>query len=186
MTAFTLHTTDTAPDGSREVLEASQKALGFVPNLYARMAGSPAALEGYTTLAKIFDTSSLSPTERQVVLITASFENGCDYCMAAQSTIAGMQKVSDEVVAALREGAPIGDTKLDALANLTRSVVRERGWASESDLQAFLEAGYGEAQVHEVVLGVGLKVLSNYTNHLASLPLDEAFKAQAWTRPVAV
>ncbi|MEM7305094.1 MAG: carboxymuconolactone decarboxylase family protein [Planctomycetota bacterium] len=186
MTSFPVHTQDSAPDRAKPILEGAQRAMGFVPNLYGTFAGSPALLEAYTALSKAFDSTSFTATERQVVLLTASFENGCDYCMAAHSTIAGMQKVPADVVEALREGAPIGEARLDALANFTRIVVRERGWASEDDIQAFLAAGFEQPQVLEVILGVGMKTLSNYTNHVASTPLDAAFQPQAWSRPASV
>lgn len=185
MSQYTQHTPESAPAGSRSILDAAKNSLGFVPNLYATMAESPAVLEGYTTLSRIFGKASFDETERQVILLTASFENGCDYCMAAHSTIAAGGGVADDVITALRDGAPIGDARLDALARFARLVVQERGWVGESALEAFLAAGFTRAQALEVVLGVGLKTISNYVDHLAEPPLDSAFEAQAWKRPVA-
>ncbi len=72
----------------------------MLPNLARKMATAPALLEAYLTLGSIFDKTSFSPQERQVVL-----------------------------------------------------------------------------------LGVGMKTLSNYTNHLADTPLDEAFAHRAWQDP---
>ncbi len=37
----------------------------------------------------------------------------------------------------------------------------------------------------EVILGTALKVLSNYTNHVAETELDPAFAANAWTADLA-
>ncbi len=187
MTDFGVHTIKSAPEASRPILEKAQKTLGFVPNLYGIFAESPAMLEAYATLGGIFDRStSFSATERQVVLLTAIFENECDYCMAAHSTIAGMQCVPDDVVQALRGGEPIPDARLEALSDFARKVVRERGWVSEGDVQAFLDAGFTQAQLLEVILGIGMKTLSNYANHIARTPVDEAFQANAWTPPSKV
>lgn len=183
--SFPQHSIDSAPDGSKAILEGANKALGFVPNLYATMADAPALLEGYTSLSAIFDKTALSPTERQIVLLTASFENGCDYCMAAHTAISGMQKVPDDVVQALRDGTPIADAKLEALRVFTRRLVQARGWAEAGDVEALLDAGYERSTVLEVVLGVGLKTMSNYTNHLANTPLDPAFEPARWERPAA-
>lgn len=178
-----VHTPETAPEGSRPILDGAESKMGFVPNLFGVFAGSPAALEGYTTLSGIFDKTSFSPTERQVVLLTVSFENSCDYCMAAHSTIADGQRVSGDVVEALRAGTALEDSKLEALRTFTAAVVRERGFANDA-VPAFLEAGYTQAHVLEVILGVAMKTVSNYTNHLAQTPLDEAFSRRAWTAPV--
>ncbi len=183
MTHFNVHTIDSAPEGSQPTLAQAQKAMGFVPNLYGVFAESPAALKAYAAIGGFFDSTSFTPTERQVVLMTTIFENECDYCMAAHSTIAGMQRVPEAVVAALREGRPLPDPKLEALSVFTRKVVVERGWVPDADVESFLAAGYTRAQVLEVILGVGMKILSNYTNHLATTPVDHAFAAQTWARP---
>ncbi len=179
---YAVHTVETAPDAATQTLAAAQSAYGFLPNLLAVMAEAPALVKAYTTLSKIFEETSFSPAERQVVLLTTSFENECAYCMAAHSAVAGMQKVPQDAIAAIRSGAPIADKTLEALHRFTASVVASRGWPSEQDVAAFLAAGYTKAQILEVVLGVGLKTLSNYTNHVAETPLDAAFQPLAWTK----
>ena len=179
---YTVHTVETAPEAAQETLAAAKKGLGFLPNLFAVMAEAPALVKAYGTLSRIFDETSFSATERQVVLLTVSYVNGCEDCIAAHSVIAGMQKVPGEVVEAIRDGRPIGDRKLEALRRFTAAVVNTRGWPSDADLEAFLGAGYGKQQVLEVVLGVGMKTLSNYTNHVAGTPLDPAFSGAAWSK----
>jgi hypothetical protein len=39
--------------------------------------------------------------------------------------------------------------------------------------------------VLDVILGVGVKTLSNYTNHIAHTPLDPAWADQEWAPPSA-
>jgi uncharacterized peroxidase-related enzyme len=185
MADFPLHTPETAPEGAAERLAAAKKTLGFVPNLWAIQAEAPALLEGYQTLAGIFDRTSFDATERQTVMMTVNFENECHFCMAAHTGIAKSQGVPDAVIEALRDDTPLPEPKLEALRAFTRALVAKRGWVEESDVQAFLDAGYSQRQVLEVILGVGLKVLSNYTNHVAETPVNEAFRKFAWTKPAA-
>lgn len=180
--SYQIHTTESAPEGARELLAGAKSNYGFVPNLLGVMATAPALLKAYMTLARIYEESSLSTAERQAVLLTVSYENECEYCVAAHSMIAGMQKVPSDVVNAIRDGKPIADDKLEALRRFAASVVRSRGWPTQEDVRAFLGAGYGQQQVLEVVLGVGIKTLSNYTNHIAATPLDEAFSKAAWSK----
>ena len=180
MSIFSIHSEHTAPEASQAILEGAKAKYGFLPNLLGGLASSPAALEAYVTLSDIFDKSSLTPAERQVVILAISAENGCEYCVAAHSTIAAMIKVPDDVIGALRDGRPIADGRLEALRNFTETVVRKRGWADEDDVQAFLAAGFGRAQVLDVVLGVAFKTLSNYANHLIRTPVDAAFAATEW------
>ena len=180
MKEFPYHTVSTAPEEAKPILEAAEKAFGMTPNLLRKMAEAPVLLEGYWQLKDIFSRSSLSPAEQQVVLIAASANNGCTYCVAVHSTLADMIKVPDEVTEALRNGQPIPDARLEALRQFTQTLVEARGWAPDAELKAFLDAGYTQAQVLEVVLGVGFKTLSNYTNHLVDTELDPAFQRRAW------
>lgn len=181
MTTFTLHTIDSAPDASKAMLQGARQSLGFVPNLFAGMAESPAMLEGYLALSAVFDKTALSATERQVILMSANRINGCRYCMAAHSVIAQMQGVPPQVIAALRAGDVMDNPRLEALRTFTVRVLDSRGWPSEADLAALILAGYTRQTVLEVVLGLGMKLLSNYSNHILQTPLDPAFVAQAWS-----
>jgi len=183
MPEFTVHTIDTAPQQSVPLLQGAQKAFGFVPNLIAVLAESPAVVEAYLTLTQIFDKSSLTATERQVAVLAISRTNECDYCMAAHSVVASMQDVPADVIQAIRNDKPIADAKLEALRTFAATVIEKRGWLSDDDVAAFRFAGYNQAQVLEVVLAASLKTLSNYANHVAETPLDDAFASREW-RPV--
>lgn len=182
MAHFPLHDIDDAPEGSRPILEGAKDEYGFLPNLLGVMATSPALLEAYTSVAEAFDKTSLTPGERQVVLLATSHENGCEYCMAAHSAI-GMDAGLDEpVVEALRAGRPLPDGKLEALRRFTKRVVETRGWPGDEAIEAFEAAGYTRQNVLDVITGVGMKTLSNYTNHIAGTPLDEVFRPMEWKK----
>ncbi len=179
---YTVHTIETAPEAAKAPLTEARQAYGFIPNLLGVMAESPALLKAYRTLSGLFEETSLSPIERQIVLLTTSYENGCEYCVAAHSVIAAMQKLPADAVQAIRDGKPIADPKLETLRRFTAAVVDSRGRPSDAEIEAFVAAGYGRQQVLEVVLGVGMKTLSNYTNHVADTPLDPAFAGSAWSK----
>ena len=184
MSIFNVHSKETAPAKSAELLSNAEEAFGFIPNLLGVLAESPAALKGYLTAGQIFDESSFSPTERQVVILSASRYNNCHYCVAAHSTIANLQQVPADVVKAIRNDEPIEDSRLEALRLLTTSVVDKRGWVSDEEIKNFLVAGFTKAQLLEVILGVSFKTLSNYVNHITDTPLDESFVPQAWKEPI--
>ncbi len=181
MSNFTFHSVESAPPVSRPLLQGAKDQLGFVPSLYAGLAESPAALAGYFDLSDRFAKSSLSPTEQQVVALAVSVANGCRFCVAAHSTIARhMVKVDGAVVDALRQRRPIADARLQALRRFAESVVREQGRVLGPTLDGFLAAGFDRQQVLDVLLGVAMKTLSNYSNHVLQTPVDEAFEAERW------
>jgi alkylhydroperoxidase family enzyme len=186
MSTFPTYTIDNAPSLSKAGLEDTKRAFGFVPNLQAHMAESPALLAGYSALWDLFSKSTLTPHEQQVVYLTSNFENNCHYCMAGHSTLAKMIKMDAGVIAALRAGTPLPDAKLEALHRFTTLVVRERGFVPDADVDAFLAAGYTRQNVLEVILGVATKVMSNYTNHIVHTELDAFMAGNEWTKPAAV
>ena len=187
MIDFEQHTIETAPEAAKPILQDALKGYGFLPNLYAAMAEAPTILEGYVSLSAIFGKTALSETERQIILMTNNRLNGCKYCMAAHSTLSQMAGVDSDIIEALRKDTPIADSKLEALRQFAIAVNESRGWPSDAQLEAFLAAGYTRQNMLEVILGTALKVLSNYTNHVAETALDDAFKANAWevAQPVA-
>lgn len=183
MIKFESYNLQTASEAARPSLEKAKAVFGFVPNLQQIMAESPALLEGYLTLMDIFSRSSLSPVEQQVVYLTANYENECHYCMAGHSMLAQYAGVSDATIKALRDGTPIDDAKLEALRQFAAKVVTKRGWVDESEIQVLLDAGYARQTVLDVILGVAVKVMSNYTNHVADTQLDDVIKPLAWIHP---
>ena len=183
MMDFTMHTKQSAPAKSLPLLEGAEQAFGFIPNLLGVLAEAPSALRAYLGLSRALETASLKPVERQVALLSMSFENDCHYCMAAHSAGAHRVGASDGMVEALRCGEPLPDPRLHALSTFTRAVVRTRGRVGEDEVQRFLDAGFEKAHVLEVLVAVAMKTLSNFTNHLAATEVNEVFKDFAWEKP---
>jgi thioredoxin reductase (NADPH) len=183
MSLFVQHTEETAPPGARGSFERAQRAFGMTPNLVSTMAESPAVAKAYLDLHDSFACSSFTPVEQQVVALSASFENGCEYCMAAESAVARMVRAGEAVVEALRNGTPLPDARLNALAAFTKAVVRKRGRVDDAAIITFMNEGFSKGQVLEVLLGVTKKTLSNYVNHIAETPVDPPFAPMTWTRP---
>lgn len=180
MAEFTIHDETTAPDEVAGDLAKAKKRFGFIPNLYGVMAESPQAYRAYQALSEQFRDSSLSADAQQVVWLTVSRHNGCAYCVAVHSTLAAAAKVDRGVIEAIRQDKPIEDPELEAVRRFTKTVVEQSGWVPEEDLDAFLAAGFSQRQVLDILTGVAMKTLSNYANHIAHTPLDEAFSSFAW------
>jgi uncharacterized peroxidase-related enzyme len=174
-------TLETVEGKAREVLEKAKKQVGFIPNMYAAMVNSPGVLETYLTGYDAFrKESGFSPVEQEVVFLTISKENGCRYCLAAHSTLADkMSGVPTEVTDAIREGRPVPDGRLETLSRFTRAMFETRGLPRPEDVRPFLDAGYTERHILEIVLAIAVKTLSNYSNHLFQTEVDETFASRA-------
>ena len=182
MTTLKVHNIETAPEGSRALLGKSLKSNGMIPGLHGVLAGAPGILEAYQTIHKLFTESSFNNEELTVVWQTINVEHACHYCVPAHTGIAKKMKVDDAITEALRNETPLENPKLEALRNMTLTIVRNRGHVSQQVLDAFYAAGYGERQVLEIILGLSQKVISNYTNHIANTPVDAPFQKYAWSK----
>ena len=173
-----------ADERRKPILEDVIKKNGQVPNMYANMINSPGVLETYLHGYNAFRTESgFTPVEQEIVFLTISYENACDYCMAAHSFIADkMSKVPEDVTNAIREGRKIEDSKLHALSVFTKEIFQTRGRPSAEAVNHFLQAGYDERKILEIVLALAVKTLSNYSNHLFGTEVDPMFQGRSWTR----
>ena len=180
MTKFTLHTEETAPEASKPLLADSKKSFGMIPGLHAVMADAPVLLEAYKTIGDLFVNSIFDKDEITVIWQSVNVEHACFYCVAAHTGVAKSMSVSDDITEALRNETPLPNARLEALRTFTLSVVRNRGNADDGTVQAFLDAGFTQRQILEVILGVSMKVMSNYTNHLANTPVDGVFAKYTW------
>lgn len=179
-----LHTIETAPDKAKPLLAQAKSQLGFVPNMYGAMANEPPLLDAYFSgYASFRAESGFSPIEQEVIFLTISRENGCEYCVAAHSLVAdAMSKVPTPVTDAIRDRRSVPDSKLSVLVDFAAKMVSSRGRPTDADVEVFRAAGYSERNILGVILAISVKTLSNYTNHIFHTPLDEAFAGRIWTQ----
>ena len=185
MTAFDVHTIDSAPADSTTSLRTLEHALGFVPNLAATMAESPVLVNAFVDLRRTLAAGELTGVEREIVALAVSLENDCDYCMAAHSTFALMQKADQDAVSAARRGNEPEDPKLAALYRYARTMMTNKGHVTPEDSQALLDAGYSSAALFEVVAQAGHTTLANFAHGISKAPLDSEFESQAWAKATA-
>ena len=176
MARLPIHTPETAPEAARQRVQNVLNANGFIPNLIGALANSPQALAFYQ------DVGTLTPGEREVVQIIAARTNQCGFCVAGHTKLAVLKKLlSEQNVKASRDVSPaeFDDKKLAALADFTLAVMAHKGAVSDAQLQAFVDAGYRKEQAVDVVMGVALATLCNYTNNLAQTEINPELQAYA-------
>jgi uncharacterized peroxidase-related enzyme len=163
---------EAAPAAARPSLEAVNKQLGSVPNLFRLVANSPAALEGYLGLSGALGKGQLDARTRERIALAVAEQNRCDYCLSAHSYLgSNLAKLDDAEIAANRAGGS-NDARAAAAVRFATRIVRERGHVTDGDLEAVKAAGYDDAQVLEIVLHVALNTLTNYVNSVAATDID--------------
>ncbi|MEZ9717277.1 carboxymuconolactone decarboxylase family protein [Vibrio cyclitrophicus] len=182
MSTFTIHNLESAPEKSKPLLEASLKKNGMIANLHGILAESPELLIAYRELNDLFIASSFNAEELTVVWQGINVEHGCTYCVPAHTAIANMMKVDPALTKALRDQIQMPTPKLQALLDMTLSIVRKRGEVNEEEVAAFYAAGYEQRQLLDIILGLSQKVISNYVNHIAKTEVDKPFQKFSWEK----
>jgi len=156
---------------ARELLDAVKARLGLVPNMARSMAVSPPVLEAYLGFIGALGHGVLPARVREQLALNVGEANDCDYCVSAHCALGKGAGLNDQDILDSRRGAST-DPKEDVLLRFARTVVEKRGVVTEADIAAVREAGYGDAEIAEVVAHVGLNVFTNYFNHVAGTPID--------------
>ncbi|MBN9162794.1 MAG: carboxymuconolactone decarboxylase family protein [Myxococcales bacterium] len=162
-----------APEAARPILEATRAEFGIVPSVVARMVTAPALFEAFRAAAQAFERTSLSPVERELVILVIARDVGCEVCITMHSRL--LRRIDQSALAEkLVEGVALGDTRLDALAAFTRELLVTRGDVGVEIWDAFLGAGYTRAQALEIMIGCGAYTMSTYANRLTGGTLAAA------------
>lgn len=167
---FIVPTRSEVSENNQSIFDNLKKALGFVPNLYAYFGKNDTALADYLALQN--RKSTLRAKEREVINLVTSQINGCRYCQSAHTVFGKMNGFTNEQIVEIRKGSASFDAKLNALAKFTASVVEHRGRATQESRQAFFTAGYTEANMIDVIIVIGDKIISNYIHALTQLEID--------------
>lgn len=170
MSTFNIPTRAEVSENNQSIFDNLNKALGFVPNLYATYANSDTALENYLNFANA--KTSLSAKEKEVVNLAVSEVNNCIYCLSAHTAIGKMNGFTDAQILELRAGGASFDKKLDALAKLAKNITENRGKTDQDVLANYFEAGYTKGNLIDTISLVGDKTISNYIHSTTQVPVD--------------
>jgi AhpD family alkylhydroperoxidase len=176
---FVDHTIETAPEAAR-TLATTEKHLGYLPAAVARLAEAPLLLDGFLKLSAMFETTSLDPLARETLIMTVATRNECHLCVAMHTATLRRLDADPALVAALRDGKPLPDERLQAVRDFTHTVMDTAGAVPDETLREFLDAGFTRRQALEVVLGIGTYTMSTFANRLTRAPIDEPLTAFAW------
>jgi uncharacterized peroxidase-related enzyme len=156
---------------AKELLEGVQAKFGKAPNIFKTMAHSPAALEGFLQLHGALAGGVLPESFQEQVALCVSEINDCTYCLAAHTAIGKGAGLSEEETIASRQGVST-DSKTQAGLEFVRQIVSSKGWVSDDDYNAVIQAGYSSEEIIEIVALVAKNLFANYFNHIAGTAID--------------
>ena len=172
MTRITHIDPATATGAAAEQLDATQKAMGAVPNMARAMVNSPAALKGYLGLSGALGGGVLRGATRERLALAMAEANECAYCLSVHTyTGAHAAKLSEDDILSAREGSAT-DPKENAILTFALAVNAGHGDITDADFAAARAAGVTDAELVEVIAAVGLNSLTNFFNKAMQTDID--------------
>lgn len=170
MTRIGLLTQETAPEGSKAILDGFQQKMGKVINIFKVMANAPAALKTYLGISGALEGKTLEDATAERIGLSLASVNGCEYCTAAHSYLAkGL--LSEEEIANARNGKS-SDAKAQAALDFAVAVMKTAGKVSDDELAKVKSAGFTDGEILEIVAVVTLNFFTNTINNVAQTTVD--------------
>ena len=170
MSNFSVPTREQVSENNQAIFDNLQKAVGFVPNIYAAMAHSKNALGSYLQFSG--SETSLTKKEKEVVDLAVSQLNGCRYCQSAHTAIGKMNGFTDEQILELRKGTASWDNKTKVLAQTARAIAEKRGKVSESEVEGFYTVGYTKENLVDLIVAIGSITVTNLFHNVTNVAID--------------
>lgn len=153
------------------ILTAVGNKLGMVPNLFATLAHSPAALNSYLGYSDNLGKGQLSIKQREIVALAVSQYNQCQYCLSAHTLMGKAAGLSENDIVKARNGSA-NDALDSVIVAFAREMTEARGVIRDDTFNVYIRQGLTRSMMVEIVANVALNLLTNYINHLADTEID--------------
>ena len=171
MSRINIVTFETADAEQKALLDAIQSKLGMVPNFLAILAHSPDALKAFLGLHGIAEAGQLDPQTRERIALAVAQGNSCEYCLSAHSAIGRKAGLTGDEIEANRAGTS-QDSKAAAAVTFAKALNENLGEITQAELNAVRDAGYGEAEIVEIITHVGMNILTNLIGKASQVDID--------------
>ena len=171
---------DELPEDLRDRIMAVQEKAGFVPNVFLALAHRPNECRAFFDYhdALMLRDGGLSNAEREMIVVSTSGANDCQYCVVAHGAILRIYAkdplVADQVAINFRK-ADITDRQRAMLA-FAEKVALNSASLEEADYEAVRRHGFDDEDIWDIGAIAAFFALSNRMANLAAMrPNDEFY-----------
>jgi len=164
------------PEDIRNRILAVQDKAGFIPNVFLVLAHRPAefrAFFAYHDALMEREDSTLTPAEKEMIIVATSAANGCQYCVVAHGAllrIFSKEPLLADQIAVNYLHAPLTDRQKQMLA-FSLKLSRTPEQVSETDYQVLYEAGYNDDDIWDIA---GITAFFGLSNRMAIVTAMQA------------
>ncbi len=149
----------------------AQTAFGMVPNFVKVLASSPVAVNAFVDYWSAMYQGQLDASIRVRIALALSQANACQYCVSAHSAIAQGAGMTEKEIELARAGAALA-AKEDTAVKFARAILEHRGDVTDNELKAMHEAGFGDGEIVEIILLVGMFSAANFIGKVSQVDID--------------
>ena len=171
---------DELPEDLRDRIMAVQEKAGFVPNVFLALAHRPNECRAFFDYhdALMLRNGGLSKAEREMIVVSTSGANDCQYCVVAHGAIlriyAKNPLVADQVAINFRK-ADITDRQR-AMLTFAEKVALNSAALEEADYEAVRSHGFDDEDIWDIGAIAAFFALSNRMANLTAMrPNDEFY-----------
>ena len=171
---------DELPEDLRDRIMAVQEKAGFVPNVFLALAHRPNECRAFFDYhdALMLRDGGLSKAEREMIVVSTSGANDCQYCVVAHGAILRIYAkdplVADQVAINFRK-ADITDRQR-AMLVFAEKVALNSAALEESDYEAVSSQGFDDEDIWDIGAIAAFFALSNRMANLTAMrPNDEFY-----------
>lgn len=177
---FPIPDLDSLPEDLRDRIAAVNEKAGFIPNIFLTLARRPEEFRAFfayhdTLMDK--ETPGLNKAEREMIVVTTSARNQCQYCVIAHGAIlrirAGKPLIADQLAANYRK-ADIS-ARQRAMLDYALKVSRHAETVDESDYQLLNAHGFDDEDIWDIGAISAFFGLSNRIVNMSSMRTNEEF-----------
>ncbi|MEK9744061.1 MAG: peroxidase-related enzyme [Gammaproteobacteria bacterium] len=169
------------PEDLKDRILAVQEKAGFVPNVFLTLAHRPAECRAFFDYhdALMLRDSGLSKAEKEMIVVSTSGTNHCQYCVIAHGAILRIYArdplVADQVAINFRK-ADISDRQKAMLA-FADKIARESATADDADFENLHAHGFDDEDIWDIGAIAAFFALSNRMANLIGMRPNDEFYA---------
>jgi alkylhydroperoxidase family enzyme len=174
---FTVHDDDSAPEASIPILKGARASAGQLPNFLGVLAGSPAALRGYTRFRAELRHGSLPSATLERISLAVAEHFGSEPGLDLHRRVARQAGLALDDIALAREW-DARDPHDAILLRYLRNLIVDNATPPLHLHEEAREAGWTEEQLLEAIAFASLESFTAMVNIAGDVPLDGSVEVE--------
>lgn len=171
------------PDDMRELMEGVEEKAGFIPNVFRTLSHRPDEFRAFFAYhdALMEKDGNLTQTDREMIIVATSIENGCQYCVIAHGALLRIRSknplLADQITGNYRK-ADI-TPRQRAIVDFAMKVSNNAKSIDDGDFELLRSQGLDDEDIWDIAGITAFFGLSNRMANFTSMRANDEFFSMA-------